>query len=599
MPRTIKNPICIYRLVLGVLVLSILCLYSLDRTRLGQSIPDEKRYIQSTKEMVEGGDYVTPRYHGKLRFQKPILFYWLIILSYKIFGITIYGARFPSIVASIVNVILIYSIARLFFNKKAGFFAAAVLSTCEVFFMYARFASPDMVFLMFITAAMYFFGLAYLDVIKGRFKYLYMYACMALAMITKGPLGLIYPMATISIFFIVRKELGRLKEINLLPGLVLFTVISAPWFLVMLSLYGNEYFDNVWTLEIVKKMKYFTSGQETNLIHHYLKTFFYYIGMSFARHLPWSIFLPASFAAMPITRRNEQWAKGLRLIASWFVAVFIILILIWSKESYYVLGLSVPIALFLGMYLSVLTENDNLYRSILLKIPFLFIAISLVITIVLCMAVLYFVFNDAYTWFSAALLLVPFFMIYSYRKRKALIPVALFISATISFGYAFGYAMPRFGVDPIVNIAERLKDEVGPADDIASGSNSISSHRLNTVFDDYNVTRADRYYYNKKGNKIYSRDKKKLLRRFLTQKDKRVFLFITKEDYDINVEPDVKTLIDISATTYVWKRLHKEDVKYFNGLLTLLLKGEIDDFRRALKEEAYLVTNTPISINIP
>ena len=155
--------------LISLISLCLLWVYSLDRTRLGHSIPDEKRYIQSTKEMAASGDYITPRYHGKLRFQKPILFYWLVILSYKFFGIGLYGARFPSIAAGILHVIVVYLLGRELFNKKAGLFAACVLSTCEVFFMYSRFATPDATFSLFITASLYVFVKTYRSNNRGRF----------------------------------------------------------------------------------------------------------------------------------------------------------------------------------------------------------------------------------------------------------------------------------------------------------------------------------------------------------------------------------------------------------------------------------------------
>ena len=104
-------------IIIAILILGLLGLYSLDRGRLGHSIPDEKRYMQSTKEMVESGDYITPRYHGRLRFQKPILFYWFILLSYKFFGIGIFGARFPSIVAALA----IYWAETCLIKKRAYF----------------------------------------------------------------------------------------------------------------------------------------------------------------------------------------------------------------------------------------------------------------------------------------------------------------------------------------------------------------------------------------------------------------------------------------------------------------------------------------------
>ena len=126
---------------------------------------------------------------------------------------------------------MIYLLGRDLFNKKAGIFSAFALSTSEIYFMYSRFAAPDMVFLLFITASVYLFIRAYRGGIKGNFKYLYMYIPMALAMLTKGPLGFLYPMLTICLFLILKRDwqVFRTSYICRHKRTVVYNDGLAPW----------------------------------------------------------------------------------------------------------------------------------------------------------------------------------------------------------------------------------------------------------------------------------------------------------------------------------------------------------------------------------
>ena len=169
----------------------LLALFMVNLGQLGRSIPDEKRYYQSTREMVSSGDYITPRYHGNLRFQKPIFSYWAILLSYKAFGVNWFGARFPSAFTAMLTIMLMFSMAYRFFGKKTAVFTALVLATVELYYMYARFAAPDMLLLFFITLALFLFLEAYYRQAAGERRMALLcaigfYAAMALGFLTKG-----------------------------------------------------------------------------------------------------------------------------------------------------------------------------------------------------------------------------------------------------------------------------------------------------------------------------------------------------------------------------------------------------------------------------
>lgn len=574
-------------LIAAFLIIALFGLYSLGMTRLGYSIPDEKRYIQSTKEMVKSGDYITPRYHGELRFQKPILFYWLIVLSYKIWGVGIYGARFPSIVAALLNVVLIYLIGKNLFNKKTGIFSALILSTGEVFFMYARFSTPDMVFYLFIAASVYLFIKAYCGRQRGNSRYIYMYIPMALAMLTKGPLGFIYPMLTISLFAVFRKEWNIFKEMSLLPGLFLFAAISAPWFMAMILIHGEKYLGNVWTMEIVKKTNLFSSGFNANLLVHYFKSFFYYAGMIFARNLPWSIFLPASLAATRnnVKQSNRGWA--LAFVAAWFFAVFISLVLIWSKESYYILALSMPLALFMGKYMADLTENSVLLKSGLFRLPFIVVIVLILITALLWLGFIYYVLNKPILSFSLVILAVPVFLLSAYLgKNKMPLPVSIFAAAFAFFAYFAGYIVPAIvGKEPLLKVAEEIKSYAKPADSIGVASSEVSYHRLNAMLENYKVIRVVE-------NLITDWNQQRdLIIKFVSPKTGRAFCIITKDDYYEYLDENLRNKLYIMDRFLEWKKMHNQNTEYFKKLLSYILEGKRELFQQSLKVEVYLVSN--------
>ena len=573
----------------------LLGLYSINKINLGYSIPDEKRYIQSTKEMEASGDYITPRYHGNLRFQKPILFYWLIIFSYKIFGVTIFGARFPSILAAVLNVIITYLLTRTLFNKKAALFSGLTLATCEVFFMYAGFAVTDMTFILFIALAIYSFIKAYLGDIKSKFRYLYMYVFMALAVLTKGPLGFFYPALTIAAFIVIRKDWAVMKEVKLILGMSIFIAISAPWFITMIILHGNEYLNNVWSLEIIKKLNISRSGESPAFGGpiHYFSSVFYYFGMIFLRHLPWSVFLPAAIFSLPhrAVSFHKKEKCGLHLMLAWFFVVFITIAAIWSRESYYILPLSVPLAIFIGKYLADLTEENNLYRSALFIIPFVLIIILSAVTFAAWMCISFYVFDRPIFSLSLLMWLLPMGMLAAYLLqatpaaiggggaplvgRKILLPISMCATAIACFAYFAGGVLPLLNNDPLSHFADEIRQVIKEGDLIATESESVSYHRLNVYLDTYSVIGI----------------RKDSLNEFLSNKDKRVFCLVSAKHYEEFVAENLKKRLHILDKAPDWKRLDKQNRQYFENLVSYILQNKRGAVKEALKEKVYLVSN--------
>ena len=137
-----------------VLILGLVCFLTffagLGRGAIGDS--DEAFYAEAAREMVASGDWLTPFYNYELRFQKPILFYWLVSIAYKAAGIGEAAARFPSALSGLALSLLTYLVGRRWFDAATGFFAATVVATSFGYFSIGRLSLPDLPLAFFIAA---------------------------------------------------------------------------------------------------------------------------------------------------------------------------------------------------------------------------------------------------------------------------------------------------------------------------------------------------------------------------------------------------------------------------------------------------------------
>jgi 4-amino-4-deoxy-L-arabinose transferase-like glycosyltransferase len=159
---------------------------------LGLIDPDEPFYALTSREMVQSGDWVTPRVFGEPQFEKPILFYWETCLSQVIFGDNEFGARVPGALAASLVVFLTWYIGRRLLNPLAGFLSAVVLASGGLFIVMSRLMLTDLSHTFFISAGMYCLWRAFHDEEK-RFRWLVaLTVTSALSMLTKGPQGVAF-----------------------------------------------------------------------------------------------------------------------------------------------------------------------------------------------------------------------------------------------------------------------------------------------------------------------------------------------------------------------------------------------------------------------
>jgi 4-amino-4-deoxy-L-arabinose transferase-like glycosyltransferase len=194
--------------------------------------PHESLYAEIAREMVVRGDWLTPHLNGTRYLDKPPLFYWLIAVSYTVFGVSEFSARLPIALAGLGGVLVTWGIGRHLFDSRSGALAGLVLTTSVGYFVFSRQLLPDMVFACFTTLSFYAFLCA---TEEGRAREpwsLLAYLCLALAVMTKGFVGL-FPLVVLATYGLLSGSFHALRELRSVWGGLLFSLLIVPWHLIM------------------------------------------------------------------------------------------------------------------------------------------------------------------------------------------------------------------------------------------------------------------------------------------------------------------------------------------------------------------------------
>ncbi|QPJ65192.1 MAG: glycosyltransferase family 39 protein [Candidatus Nitrohelix vancouverensis] len=340
---------------------------------------DENFYVESVKNMTASGDYITPVYHEKKRFAKPILYYWLVAASYKLFGADHASARLVSALSGALCVFVTFLLARRLFDSRTAFISASILPGLYLHAQISRWAITDMTVALFILTSLYCFIRA-VDTEKIHAGWIYgFYIFIGLGFMTKGPPALLIPAATLATFFALRRDASLLKPLRIFQGLTLVIAMNLPWFTTMFLLHGDEFSDHILGAEIRDR------------VMHDLPFSFYYFGVLFRYHLPWSLFTLAAliFWFTPQTETDpstlkdslflriknraggllEDSNKSLLFCLAWVVAPTLIFTLFRIEHSRYLLPLSPALAMITGYFLCQLADSKQISNAYF-KYPF-------------------------------------------------------------------------------------------------------------------------------------------------------------------------------------------------------------------------------------
>ncbi|HSB30091.1 MAG TPA: glycosyltransferase family 39 protein [Candidatus Sulfobium mesophilum] len=327
---------------------------------------DEAVFSEATREMVVSNDWITPTYNGVNRYDKPILFYWLMAASYRVFGINEFGARFPSALAAILMIYFIFLLTKRFSGWEAAHYAALSGALSVYYLVYSRAAVTDMILTLTISLSLFSF---YMTTAEGTARspvYLYgFYLFSALAFLTKGLIGIIFPFGIAFVYSAVTGGLRSIRRVFSLKGILLFTAVAAPWYLAEVIINGREFIEQFFVKHHFRRF--------TDVISGHKGPIYYYLIVIVVGLFPWISFLPAGISSA--LKKKDP----LHLFALiWLVLVFLFFSLSTTKLPNYMLPALPPALVLIGVGMSERNEKWRRYSFASMGMLSLAIAIALI-----------------------------------------------------------------------------------------------------------------------------------------------------------------------------------------------------------------------------
>lgn len=301
--------------------------------------PDEPVYAETAREMIKYNDYLSPRIFDNFWYDKPPMYYWLVAASISLFGDGEAAARFPAALMAVATSVMLYFSVSNIFSERAGFWASIVLTTCVEFFYLGKAAVTDTTLLFFMTAALLCYQHKW---------YWVMYIAMALATVTKGPIGIVFPGAIIFLHLLFTGNLREILKMHVIRGLVVYFAIAAPWYYLMYQAHGMEFIN---TFLGFHNLTRFTTPEHPDRV-----LWWYYLPVIILGMFPWTGLLLQSIRASISEASSEELVK-MSFFNIWWVFVLLFFSISQTKLVSYILPMFPALAIIIGWNLARLEKQ--------------------------------------------------------------------------------------------------------------------------------------------------------------------------------------------------------------------------------------------------
>ncbi len=324
------------------------------------SLMDDVDAVQAqiARNMLNSGDWVTPRIDGVIYLEKAPLIYWLIAISYRILGVHDWVARIPVVASALVLAWLTAAFGAWAFGPRAGRYAGLCIATCIGLFLFTRILIPDVM----VTACMALSMLAFLRAIdneepRPRWWAFVLAVSIGISLLLKSLIGIVFPVAAAAVYLAVTRQLFERriwKRLHLWTGAAVALLIAAPWY-ILATLRNPPYFD-------------FSMRSAPGEYHGFLWFFFMneqvlrFLNLRYPRdyntmpralfwllHLvwlfPWSVYFPAvaKLSFRPVDRAGRT-----RLLALCWAGFILVFFTFSTTQEYYSMPCYPALALLLG-----------------------------------------------------------------------------------------------------------------------------------------------------------------------------------------------------------------------------------------------------------
>ncbi|MBI5374344.1 MAG: glycosyltransferase family 39 protein [Candidatus Schekmanbacteria bacterium] len=300
--------------------------------------PDEARYAEIAREMIESGDYISPHLNYEAYNKKPPLYFWLSAIAFNLTGMADYAPRYVTTLFGAGLLYLVFALGKNFFCFETGLLSLIILLTSIEFIALSHSIVTDMTLAFFITLSVFSF-------INTTGKYspyskihrVILFISLGLGFMSKGPLGIIVPGIIIFFYILIFKEFESIKVFFKPTGILITLLVILPWYVASSIktpgfLYENIVYENI--------MRYFTD------VHERSGSIVYYIPVIIGGFFPWIFFLPFQ-ATKSISNQTED-SRQLKFLIAWACAIFVFYSLSKSKLPNYILPIYPPLAMIAG-----------------------------------------------------------------------------------------------------------------------------------------------------------------------------------------------------------------------------------------------------------
>jgi 4-amino-4-deoxy-L-arabinose transferase-like glycosyltransferase len=311
--------------------------------------PWETHYAEVARRIVRDGDWITLRWHDELFFSKPVFLFWIIALSFRIFGDVEWAARLPVVLFSAAGLVGVFHYTRKSFGLVPGLVASLLLAVTPFWCMISRQAMTDIPCVAAMSVGLLAMGRVLYADDAGRANAWLAYACFGVATLAKGVLGFAIPGVVFFVMFTLTRSWGLLRRARLIEGAAIFCVVTLPWYVAVSILHGKAFLYEFFFLHHVAR----AGGG----VHGERGTFEYFLSHLGWGLLPWTaVVVPSAVAFMARVRQAaKDPAQGQvllqhLLIVVWAACAFGLFTISRTKFHHYIFPAAVPLAIMTAVW---------------------------------------------------------------------------------------------------------------------------------------------------------------------------------------------------------------------------------------------------------